>query len=293
MAPFVVDRLSASGSPVRTVGGKAANLARLSALGLPVPDFFVLRSEALEAALTAAGLTWSPPPAASIKVPDQVAGTVLEAYDKLVAGGAPHVSVRSSDGDEDGQNNSFAGQFNSFLGIWRSGLLDAVAQCWRSAYSEQALAYRTARKLPDKRSPAFGVIVQRQVFSVKAGVMFTVHPLEPDCAYIEANFGTGESVAGSLVTPDGIALDRASGAVVETLIADKRRMTQVRPAAQGSTLIDVDDRVRKSAVLTGKEASSLFRIGRRIEELFGRPQDIEWAIDPAGIWILQTRPILR
>jgi pyruvate,water dikinase len=141
--------------------------------------------------------------------------------------------------------------------------------------------------------PRFAVIVQAQVFSGKSGVLFTVHPLEPrsDTACIEANFGTGDSVAGGLATPDTITVSRSTGDVVEAHIATKRRMTSVSPESEGTALLELKDHRSTSAVLTDAEARELLQMGLRIERLLGGPQDIEWAYDDGHLWVLQARPV--
>ncbi|HWD72068.1 MAG TPA: PEP/pyruvate-binding domain-containing protein, partial [Actinomycetota bacterium] len=125
------------------------------------------------------------------------------------------------------------------------------------------------------------------------GVLFTVHPLEPrgGTACIEANFGTGDSVAGGLATPDTVTVSRSSGDVVEAHIATKRRMTSVSPESEGTALLEVDDHRSTAAVLTDVESRELLRLGLRIERLLGAPQDVEWAYDDEHLWILQARPI--
>ena len=162
-----------------------------------------------------------------------------------------------------------------------------------SYLSDRSLRYRAGRGIPLGPAPSFGVIVQVQVFSEKAGVLFTVHPLEPDgvTSYIEANFGTGESVVGGLTTPDAITVDRSDAGVVDMHVATKRRMTSVSPERAGSRIVELADDRKNAPVLTDSEAKRIARMGLHIEELFSGPQDIEWAFDSHGLWILQSRPI--
>jgi phosphoenolpyruvate synthase/pyruvate phosphate dikinase len=289
-------------APLDSVGGKAAALARLVYVGLPVPQFLVVTSQVLVEHLSLNGIDWpgSSRSAESLReqilrapVPDEVGPFILAAVEVLIEpGGHSKVAVRSSGAEEDSASSSFAGQFTSLLSVDPSDLLEAVKACWASYLSDRSMSYRASRGIPIGDLPGFAVIVQTQIFSLKAGVLFTVHPLDPDgdSAYLEANFGTGESVVGSLATPDGMTISRSSGKVVERSIGTKRRMTSVSPNSQGSRLLEVEASLQRSPVLSDDEAEEVFEMGRRIEELQGSPQDIEWAFDSRGLWILQSRP---
>ena len=306
----MLDRQESCTAALGLVGAKAATLARLAREGIPVPDFFVVPSTALSLHLEANGISWPGSADAAGEseqflrlgaglragpVPRTVSKPVLDAYDRLCrASGHPMVAVRSSGAEEDSAAASFAGQFVSILGVQgHVALLDALKDCWASYLTPKSLGYRARPRIEVGAEPRFAVIVQAQVFSRKSGVLFTVHPLEPrgGTACIEANFGTGDSVAGGLATPDTITVSRSTGDVVEAHIATKRRMTSVSPESEGTAVLEVEDHRSTSAVLTDVEARELLQIGVRIEGLLGGPQDIEWAYDDEHLWILQARPI--
>ena len=306
----MLDRQESCTAALGLVGGKAATLARLAHEGIPVPEFFVVPSTALSLHLEANGISWPGSPDAAWDseqflglgsrlragpVPPTVSKPVLDAYDRLCrTSGHPMVAVRSSGAEEDSAAASFAGQFASILGVQgHRALLDALRDCWASYLTPKSFGYRAQRRIEVGPEPRFAVIVQAQVFSRKSGVLFTVHPLEPsgDTACIEANFGTGDSVAGGLATPDTITVSRSTGDVLEAHIATKRRMTSVSPESEGTALLEVEDHRSTAAVLTDVEARELLQIGLRIEGLLGGPQDIEWACDDEHLWILQARPI--
>ena len=296
-------------APLCLVGGKAANLARLAAAGIPVPAFFVVSSEMFALFLSENGIAW---PSGSDRDDGgegwpilrqkigagsfgaAVSQPILEAYaDLCPAGGHGRVAVRSSGGEEDSVGASFAGQFRSFLNRNGASLLDAVQACWASYVSDGAVGYRAAAGIPMPPSPSMGVVVQTQVFSRKAGVVFTAHPLEPDGGhgYVEANFGTGESVVGGLVTPDAAVFVRASGEIMDSMIATKRRMTTVSLLSEGTAVHEIDESERRSPVLDEGDLREITEMGMRIEALMGAPQDIEWAYDSEQLWILQARPV--
>ena len=307
---YVLSRPDCLAAPLRSVGPKAATLARLAGEGIPVPHFYVVSSASLALHVAENRIPWpspaeiSPDPEAWSAVRDQIRAApvpaavsrpVLEAYDRLCrAGGHRKVAVRSSGGEEDSASASFAGQFSSILSVQGSiELLDALKACWASVLSDRSLRYRATHGLPLGPVPSFGVIVQVQVLSQRAGVLFTVHPLEAtrETAYIEANFGTGESVVGGLVTPDAITISRSSGQVLEAVTATKRRMTSVSLESHGSAVVEVERSQRNSPVLTAGEAQAIVQTGLRIERLLEAPQDVEWAYDARQLWILQSRPI--
>jgi pyruvate,water dikinase len=280
--------------------------------GIAVPPFHVLPSGAFALHLAANQIRWptsaeeiaDPGHVAALRdhireapVPEVLARQALEAYEELCsASGHDQVAVRSSAGEEDSASASFAGQFSSILGV--AGLLqllDAVKECWASYLSARSLRYRAGRSIPFGQTPSFGVVVQVQVHPGKGGVAATVHPLEPDgdLIYIEANFGTGESVTGGLANPDAVSVSRSTLRVVEARIGTKRRMTRVAPdSGPGRSIVeDVDDDRRRSRVLTDAEARQIAEVCLRLEALLDGPQDVEWAFDPDGLWVLQSRPI--
>lgn len=301
--PFVVSGSDLAAAPRALVGGKAASLAVMEDAGLPVPPFFGVIGAALIEHFSANAIPWPELDRAgwvaatreriqADPVPEAVAAEVLEAYRRLAArSGSDAVAVRSSAAIEDGADASFAGQFSSVLNVaGEDALLDALRECWASSLSDRSLAYRPA----PPAGPAdlsFAVVVQTQIQARCAGVLFTVHPVEPDSgtAYIEANFGTGESVVGGMVTPDGLTVARDGGAVLDAFVATKRRMTTT--AASGGVLVDVDPAFQERPVLSNEEASAVLRLGLQAEALFGSPQDVEWAFDDQALWVLQARPI--
>jgi pyruvate,water dikinase len=310
-ASTVVGQGDVATAPILRVGAKAAALARLSEAGFPVPSFFVIASAAFGRHLCQRGVSWPPsldgsadPEAASAlrarimgaPMDPTVARQVLDAYHSLSReSGHPRVAVRSSDSEEDAAAASFAGQFRSLLNLDGSALLDTVKLCWSSYFSDQAVRYRAAAGIPFGPQPGFGVLVQVQVFAQKAGVMFTVHPMDSGAgvAYIEANFGTGESVVGGLVTPDSITVSRRDPASLDMVTATKRRVTWASRDTPGTTLADTGDAERTAPVLDRTQVQELLAMALRIEDLMGCPQDIEWAYDNRQLWILQARPITR
>jgi pyruvate,water dikinase len=255
------------------VGGKACNLGRLLRAGLPVPPGFCVSSAAQKRLQG-----YSPHEDSSFR------DAVISAYRKL---GSTPVAVRSSAGGEDGQLHSFAGQHLTVLGVSdEAALLDAIARCWASLTSERAAAYRQQQGA-NQQPVGMAVIVQRLIDAEVAGVLFTRDPVAPDARrmLVEASWGLGESVVSGRMTPDRFTLDHESGTVLRQQIQTKADQL-TRDGWQG-----VSPEKQDRPCLNDTQLGELARLGRQVEELYGSPQDIEWAWADGRFWLLQARPI--
>jgi rifampicin phosphotransferase len=257
---------------VETAGGKGANLGELARAKFPVPDGFVLTTDAYARAAREAQVDPSHPLAAAERLrttpmPDAIAAAACDAYRAL--GGGP-VAVRSSATAEDLPGASFAGQQDTYLNVvGNPSLLDAIRRCWASLWNERAVAYRRAHDVDDT-SVSLAVVVQRMVNASAAGVLFTADPVtgRRHRATLDAIADLGESLVSGAVNPDHYLVDTATRSVVER-----------RP-------------VGGQAVLADDELLSLASLGDRVERHFGVPQDIEFALDrERRIWLVQSRPI--
>ncbi len=254
---------------VRVAGGKGASLAAMTAAGLPVPPGFVIPAGVLEASVDGERLRGLAVAGAHAEAQELVLAAeppreeIASAYERL---GGGSVAVRSSATAEDSEAASFAGQQETYLGVVGTGdVCVRVVECWASFFSERALFYRGHKGSLDDLGMA--VVVQRMVDAEKAGVIFTVDPVQRrrDQMIIEAVLGLGEQVVSGEVTPDHYVTDRA-GAV-------KR------------------EQLPNGGVLTPGELERLAELGRGLEEHFGQPQDVEWAIAGGEILLLQSRPV--
>jgi pyruvate,water dikinase len=254
---------------VARAGGKGASLAAMTAEGLPVPPGFVVPAEVLEASVDAGrlrGLAAAGDHAgatALVLACEPPRGAITAAYERL---GGGEVAVRSSACAEDSEAASYAGQQETFLHV--SGAEDVCARvvgCWASFFTERAVFYRSRKgSLDDLR---MAVVVQRMVAPEKSGVLFTVDPVQRrrDRMIVEAIFGLGERVVSGEATPDHYVLDRTGARKREHLV--------------------------NGGVLEGDELVALAELGRSLEERFGGPQDIEWAIADDTLYLLQSRPV--
>jgi phosphoenolpyruvate synthase/pyruvate phosphate dikinase len=299
-----------------TVGGKGGSLGELKRAGIPVPPGFVVRTAAFERflgrlekdepirsrveALGSQELDKILPLSQHLRarlerapLPDDVNSEILAAYTELCGRDSnPPLAVRSSATTEDAADASFAGLQDTYL--WTIGAqatLRYVRSCWASMYSAPSITYRRKREMPES-SVAMAVVVQAMVNAQKAGVMFTRSPMTGDRSVvtIEGAWGLGSSVVSGEVTPDRFVIGKITGEISVREISDKH--VQQLPAPGGGIQdVETPEELRRVPCLSDAEITALRDIARKVERHYGRPQDIEWAIDHAGeIRLLQSRP---
>jgi pyruvate,water dikinase len=292
---------------VSEAGGKGASLARLAAMGLPVPPGFVVCCDALEAALgeraaelraaiAAAGdesqLAACAARAQEImriaRLPEAMERDVRARYAEL--GDDAPVAVRSSAASEDGDAASFAGQQETYLNV-RGGdeVIARIHDCWASFFTERALFYRARKGSLDDLGMA--VVVQELVSADVAGVMFTVDPVQgrKDRILVEAVLGLGEAVVSGEVTPDHYVLKR-DGRVARQTIATQPFM--IRGVAGGGVeqlALSPEEGGRRK--VDDAMLAQLAELGCRLQDRLGGPQDVEWAIGGGRLYVLQARPV--
>lgn len=203
------------------------------------------------------------------------------------------VAVRSSATAEDTQGTSFAGEYETYVGMKTGEDVELhVRRCWASAFSARALGYAWKNSI-DPLNIHMAIVIQKVVNARAAGVMFTVSPTTGDRSriVIEACHGLGLGVVGGDVTPDRFVVAKIEGQIIDRVLGDKHleygpdgKAKPVEPERQGLFC------------LSDAEAIALSKVGKRLERMRGAPQDIEFAIDselPSGdnIVLLQCRPI--
>ncbi|MFD0421422.1 rifamycin-inactivating phosphotransferase [Streptomyces parvus] len=294
------------------VGGKGAHLGALSRVdGVRVPDGFCVTTDAFRQVVAATPevdvlldrLAGADPDdrqavraiGAEVRraveeagVPDDLAAEITGAVARTGEGTA--YAVRSSATAEDLPTASFAGQQDTYLNIVGSAaVLRHISRCWASLFTERAVIYRRRNGIDD-RTVHMAVVVQRMVFPDVSGVLFTADPVTGDrrTATVDAGFGLGEALVSGLVNPDVFRV--RDGQVVARTIAVKERAVHALPGG-GTQEVAVEPEQRERPALTDAQAVELVRLGRRIEDRFGRPQDIEWCLTDDGFRIVQSRPI--
>ena len=299
------------------LGGKGANLGRLTQLGAPVPPGFCVNlwgyqhfiattnvgeaverflsdingSDLQELHLKCAGLQKL---FLATEIPPAVAQEVSNAYQELRSTGSsePLVAVRSSATAEDMPNASFAGQYDSYLGIrGEDGLREHLVRCWASLWNPQAVQYRQVNGI-DHRQVAMPVVVQHMVPATCAGVLFTANPVSGDHSEIVINssWGLGESVVIGSVVPDTYVIDKASKAVKARSISRKETLIELGEEF-GTKESPVPARQQEQPSLSNEQLAELYSLAMTIEDYYRSPQDIEWGYDGERFAILQSRPI--
>jgi pyruvate,water dikinase len=297
-------------------GGKGANLGELTAAGLPVPDGFVVGAPAYAAFVEETGLreriaaqlegldvddTDALGAACSevraeiedTPLPQDLSAAIAGAYTAL-ADGEPPVAVRSSATAEDTASASFAGMNETFLNMrGADAVVDAVRRCWASLFGARTVFYRAKRGL-GQADMDIAVVVQRQIASTRAGVMFTIDPAtgRDDRLVIEGSLGLGEAVVSGQVSPDRWVVAKRTLHVLAHETRHKELVIEGAPDGRGTVTRPATEAEADAPVLTGEEVTQLAELGRRIEEHYGSPQDTEWAFDSEGrAFILQSRPV--
>jgi rifampicin phosphotransferase len=311
MQPYVLAFPEIDATQTALVGGKGANLGEMTRAGFPVPPGFCVTTAAyrefvatspdLDAMLdeltgvSADDLSRIGVLGARIRehlasraMPAGIRSAVLVAWR---ATGIEHsYAVRSSATAEDLPTASFAGQQDTYLNVQgEDRLLDAVRKCWASLFTDRAIAYR-ARNGFGQRSVFLAVVVQQMVFPDVSGIMFTADPItgRRKTISIDASFGLGEALVSGLVTADLYQV--RAGAIVTKRIA--RKKVAIRPLQGGGTATEelpADQQARQA--LPDDRILQLAGLGVRIEEHYGRPQDIEWCFADGAFFIVQSRPI--
>jgi pyruvate,water dikinase len=302
--------LSSPDATLERAGGKGANLAALARAGFAVPPGFVLTTDAYRAFLAANGLaSWvvATAEAADARRPDELEAASDAIRERFAAGTLPPdvasalegaydgldrlaVAVRSSATAEDLPGLSFAGQQDTLLNVrGHEALINAVVRCWSSLWTARAIGYRARNGIaPD--AVALAVVVQAMVEAEASGVLFTANPLtgKRGEVVVDATFGLGEALVSGQVEPDHFVVDPDVGRIVARRLGAKA--LAIRSAPDGGTVI-VQEASAERQALPDDALLALAAEGRRIEALFGDPQDIEWALAGGALYIVQSRPI--
>lgn len=271
------------------VGGKGANLGEMTQAGFPVPNGFCVTTEVYKDFINDIDLSGLDAEQireklCSMPLPDYLPEMLNEALNKF----EPDTlfSVRSSATAEDLPSASFAGQQDTYLNIPADGIEEAIRNCFASLYTDRAVEYRKKNKI---EKAMMCVIVQQMVFSEASGVLFTADPVsgKRHIEIIDAGFGLGEALVSGLVTPDHYSYNKKKGAIVERKITVKK--LAILPLKSGGTVTKELNSAKQ--VLSNAQIKELAELGEKIEQHYGTPQDVEWAIQDHKLYILQTRDI--
>jgi pyruvate,water dikinase len=315
------EEVSKASLPV--VGGKNASLGEMIGAGIRVPPGFAVTTDSYLSFITETGIKGevfkilsevNPEDVTSLDgasaeiqklinealIPSDIKKAIREDYvclcDKCGVERMP-VAIRSSATAEDLPTASFAGQQDTYL--WIEGtdeVIRRVKQCWASLFTPRAISYRIKNNFPHDKV-LISVGVQKMVNSRAAGVMFTLNPVngDPSKVVIEGSWGLGETVVSGSVTPDRFVIDKIVLEINERTISPKNIQCVYDPDKGEVVHADVAPETQNIPCIDDNEIKELVMIGKRIEEHYGCPQDIEWAIDknlafPENIFTVQSRP---
>ena len=308
---------------VAAAGSKIGRLAELHRCGVEVPRGFAVTVDAyrrhcaesgldarIDSIIGTLGTDQAAVQAGSARIrelvevtaiSDRLVAEITEAYEELCLRctdvNVP-TAVRSSATGEDAADASFAGIFDTYLGV--SGtprVLDAVRRCWASLFTARALAYRLRKGLSHHDMPiAVGVI--ELIHARASGVAFSVHPVtgKPDRVVIETSWGWGEAVVQGLVDPDHVEVGKSDGRVLRYEVAHKAVVSAFDFAHGVVTEIEMPAKLADRKVLDDEQIEAIVGAVTAIERHYGYPVDVEWVIsrhrragDP--VCIVQTRPV--
>ncbi|MBS3088895.1 phosphoenolpyruvate synthase [Candidatus Pacearchaeota archaeon] len=327
-AQFVKWFSELSNKDIAIAGGKGASLAEMYNLNVPVPPGFVITAQAYQHFIEKTGISARIKEILanldeentaelneatkeirrtieSQSLPQEIETQILEAYEilsepqkdtannLLEKDEAPFVAVRSSATTEDLADASFAGQQESFLNVrGNKELLEKVKKCMSSLFTPRATYYRTKKGFAHENS-LLAVVIQKMVNSVKSGVMFSQNPTtKADHIIIEAVWGLGEGIVSGQIKPDHhvVSEDLENFKILETKIANKKIAIVKNEEGKNETIKLTPERSNQQ-VLSSYEIKTLAQLAQKLEEHYKKPQDIEFAIDAGGIYIVQSRPI--
>lgn len=294
------------------VGGKGANLGELSRIeGTQVPEGFCVTTEAykeiignneefnflVEQLSLLKADNRERIGEISAKIRKAIEGIAIpQGIDKEITrhlaqlGEKNAYAVRSSATAEDLPTASFAGQQDTYLNIIsKEAILKHISKCWASLFTDRAITYRIQNGF-DHRKVHLSVVIQKMVFPEAAGIMFTADPVSANrkVLSIDASFGLGEALVSGLVNADNYKV--CDGRIIAKKISAKKlAIYALKEGGTKEKRIDAEHQNRQT--LTDEQILELGKTGRRIEEYFGRPQDIEWCLYENEFFMVQSRPI--
>jgi phosphohistidine swiveling domain-containing protein len=306
---FTVTKSSTQYFAKKESGGKGYNLYLLATNGIKVPKFITLPAYFFEEFKKISGIEdylqnilidgHLSMLEISDKMKHKITGTnmPLSIYEEIAKAYSwlekDTVSVRSSVNDEDSALHSFAGQFSTFLYLSDlDKIIEAIKACWASAYSEHSLQYRVLNKL-EIFNIKISVILQEMIEPDISGVLFTYNPIngKNDQVFINSIYGVGQGLVSGNLDADTYTLAKKNGSIIEKNIVEKKYKFIRDPKKQTYQEVPVSLNEQNAETLSVKNLVELHDIALKIEDYYGRPQDIEWAILDGELFILQSRPV--
>ncbi|MFP3722940.1 phosphoenolpyruvate synthase [Niallia circulans] len=312
MSSLVLDLKKVGKTERMLVGGKGVHLGKLSKIpGIQVPDGFCVttvgyqksieQNEMFQALIDTLTCLKVENQKQISKISREIRQIIMETdipsdvvsdvVTYLARFGEKHAyAVRSSATAEDLPHASFAGQQDTYLNIiGKEAILEHIKKCWASLFTDRAVIYRMQNGFAHQQV-YLSVIIQRMVFPKASGILFTADPLTSNrkILSIDASFGLGEALVSGLVSADNYKIQE-NKIVHKKIAAKKLAVTAVKDGGTKTQAINPEQQMTQS--LTDMQILQLARLGRKIEDYFGCPQDIEWCLVDDNFYMVQSRPI--
>ncbi len=313
---------------ISIAGGKGASLGEMTQAKISVPPGFVILVNAFDEFLEETDLIseiasqikslnfrdiHSVDKASSVirdlisdtEVPKELQEALLKEFKRL---NTKYVAVRSSATAEDSSVASWAGELETYLNTTEYNLIENIKNCWSSLFTPRALFYafekgvvtqagqkkiraKTCKKLVHCYPVGVAVVVQKMVQSEISGICFTVHPVTQDTnqMVIETGWGLGEAIVGGKITPDTHIISKKDWSILDANISSQEMM--IIREGSGVKETPVPKARQEKQKLANEKIIELAKLCQKIEEHYGKPQDIEFAIENNKIYITQSRPI--
>ncbi len=296
---------------VKEAGGKGASLGEMYSSDISVPNGFVILSSAFDIFIKENNLNVKinlilnkvnikkvqtidnaskeiQNLILSKEISKKLSKDILSYFKKLKT---KFVAVRSSATSEDSASVAWAGQLDTYLNTTEKNILFNVKRCWGSLFTSRAIFYRFEKNLQNKYI-SVAVVIQKMVNSEKSGIAFSVHPVTEDYnqLIIEAGYGLGEAIVSGAITPDSYIVSKKPLKILEQNISEQSK-AMYRCLKKGTKWKELTKKLGGSQVLSKSQILSLSNLIKKIENHYGFPVDIEWAIEKNKIYITQSRPI--
>ncbi len=221
------------------------------------------------------------------KVSPQLRKAAYRAFDDL---GVERVAVRSSAVAEDSNAASWAGQLETYLNVTKEDVIEAIQNCRDSIDSKHAVEYADYNRIT-KADRKVAVIVQAMIDSEVSGVLFTANPVtgNTDEMLVESIYGLGELIVQGMVTPDNWSINKHKKTIVSSSRGRQSKLLTYK--AGKNQLVKLPSAKYSKPTLKPAQLSKLSCVATKIEQHYGVPQDIEWAMAKKKLYIVQSRPI--
>ncbi len=264
---YVIEKTS---SEYSLMGGKATALSKLSKAIDNIPDFFVVAYTAYDK-----------------DKKEIISEAVTEIEERIKDfSDQDYFAVRSSAGNEDSAENSFAGQFDTFLYVKKADIVSKVLEVFNSVFSDRIETYRKENNIEEIMVPS--AVVQRMVNSDRSGVAFGANPVNSNVKEIVVSsvWGLGSGIVDGIATADTYTI---TGEHIEKSVAKKDYMHVLRDSKVVQE--EVGKLYKDKQILADEEILQVRDLVKKAGEFFGRYQDIEWAYEGDKLYLLQSRPI--